>query len=159
QGPEDSRRAASSLEDGRIKSLMSLFRSLQNSAAHSRANFGFGALVHCAGLEALSPPMVSHLRQSPRPAVRLYVVAPCVADPSDLAHKIDDMVGAADVAAVLLHLPESDRAALIDYAKLIIPMVQDKGVAVLLDGHPETVASAEADGAHLTGIEAFTAAV
>src|SRR5919202_1185081 len=39
------------------------------------------------------------------------------------------------------------------------PAVQAKGVALLLDGHPELVARAGADGAHLTGIDALTEAL
>jgi thiamine-phosphate pyrophosphorylase len=97
--------------------------------------------------------------QSPRPAPRLYVVAPSVNDPADLAHKFADILGAADVAAVLLRLPQGGERALIDYAKAIVPTVQDRGMALLLDGHPELVARAGADGAHLTGIEALTEAI
>ena len=37
--------------------------------------------------------------------------------------------------------------------------MQETGAALLLDGHAEIAARAGADGAHLTGIEAFTAAV
>jgi thiamine-phosphate pyrophosphorylase len=36
-------------------------------------------------------------------------------------------------------------------------MVQPQGVALLLDGHAALAARAGADGAHLTGIDAFTA--
>jgi thiamine-phosphate pyrophosphorylase len=97
--------------------------------------------------------------QSPRPAPRLYVVAPWVNDPSNLAHKFEDILGAADVAAVLLRLPQGGERALIDYAKMIAPAVQRRGVALLLDGHSELVARAGADGAHLTGIEALTEAL
>jgi thiamine-phosphate pyrophosphorylase len=97
--------------------------------------------------------------QPPRPAPRLYVVAPPVNDPADLAHKLDAVLGAADVAAVLLRLPSAGERDLIDYAKTIAPAVQGKGMALLLDGHPELVARAGADGAHLTGIAAFTEAL
>ena len=38
-------------------------------------------------------------------------------------------------------------------------MVQDKGAALLIDGHAELVARAGADGAHLTGIAAFSEAL
>ena len=37
--------------------------------------------------------------------------------------------------------------------------MQRRDVAVLLDGHPDLAARAGADGAHLTGIETFTAAL
>src|SRR5215217_7930823 len=98
-------------------------------------------------------------KQSPRPAPRLYLVAPRVNDPADLAQKFDRILGTADVAAVLLRLPQDGERALIDYAKIIVPAVQAKGVALLLDGHAELVARAGADGAHLTGIEALIEAL
>jgi thiamine-phosphate pyrophosphorylase len=94
-----------------------------------------------------------------RPPPRLYVVAPPVNDPAELAHKFEDLLGAADVAAVLLRLPQGGERTLVDYAKTIVPAVQGRGVALLLDGHPELVARAGADGAHLTGIEALTDAI
>jgi len=97
--------------------------------------------------------------QSPRPAARLYVGAPPANDPADLAHKLEDILGVADIAAVLLRLPQGGERALIDYAKIIVPAVQGKGAALLLDGHPELVGRAGADGAHLTGIEALTEAL
>ena len=40
-----------------------------------------------------------------------------------------------------------------------MPVVQDQGAALLLDGHVELVARAGADGAHLTGLDAFTDAL
>jgi thiamine-phosphate pyrophosphorylase len=82
-----------------------------------------------------------------------------VNDPAELAHKFEDLLGAADVAAVLLRLPQGGERTLVDYAKTIVPAVQGRGVALLLDGHPELVARAGADGAHLTGIEALTDAI
>jgi thiamine-phosphate pyrophosphorylase len=82
-----------------------------------------------------------------------------VNDPADLAHKFDDILGAVDVAAVLLRLPHGGERALIDYAKTILPAVQGRGAALLLDGHPELVARVGADGAHLTGTAALTEAL
>jgi len=90
---------------------------------------------------------------------RLYLVAPPVDDPANLAHKLAELVEAADVAALLLRLPQGGERALVDYAKTIAPAVQAKGVALLLDGNSELVARAGADGAHLTGIAALTAAL
>ena len=39
------------------------------------------------------------------------------------------------------------------------PLVQDKGAALLIDGHVDLVARAGADGAHLTGMIAFNEAI
>jgi thiamine-phosphate pyrophosphorylase len=48
---------------------------------------------------------------------------------------------------------------MISRIKVLAPAVQDRGAALLLDGHPELVARAGADGAHLTGIEALNEAL
>ena len=68
-------------------------------------------------------------------------------------------LAAGDVAAVLLRLAEGDERTQINRAKTLSPAVQDKGAALLLDGHADLVARAGADGAHLTGIAEFTAAL
>jgi thiamine-phosphate pyrophosphorylase len=68
-------------------------------------------------------------------------------------------LAAADVAAVLLRLAQTDERALINRAKTIAATVQRRDIALLLDGRAEIVGRVGADGAHLTGIEAFTAAL
>jgi thiamine-phosphate pyrophosphorylase len=77
-----------------------------------------------------------------------------------LPARLADALAAADIAAVLLRLPgETDERTQINQVKAIAPTVQDKGVALLVDGHPELAARAGADGAHLQGIAAFEAAL
>jgi thiamine-phosphate pyrophosphorylase len=93
-----------------------------------------------------------------RPAPRLYLVAPEVAEPAALAASLGQALGAADVAAVLLRLAGEDERTLINRAKVLAPVIQAPGAAFLLDGHPELVARAGADGAHFSSIGAFTAA-
>ncbi len=92
-----------------------------------------------------------------RPAPRLYLVAP--RDATDLAHQLAEALGATDVAAVLLRLPETDERGRVNHVKAVAPTVQGKGAALLLDGHPDLAARAGADGAHLSGLEAFQAAL
>jgi thiamine-phosphate pyrophosphorylase len=86
-------------------------------------------------------------------------VTPPLADPAALADGLAAALGSADVAAVLLRLGAADERSLINGVKTVAPVVQGKGVALLLAGHAELVARAGADGAHLAGIEAFTAAL
>jgi thiamine-phosphate pyrophosphorylase len=95
--------------------------------------------------------------ETTRPAPRLYLVTP--QDPAGLAGALVQALAAADIAAVLLRLPAGDERDRINQAKALAPAVQDKGAALLLDGHPELVARAGADGAHLDGIDVFTAAL
>jgi thiamine-phosphate pyrophosphorylase len=98
-------------------------------------------------------------RELPRPAPRLYVRVSRAEDQSNIAHDLDSMLGDVDVAAVLLRLPAGGERAMIEHAKVIAPVVQSKGIALILDGHPELVARAGADGAHMTGFDAFAAAL
>jgi thiamine-phosphate pyrophosphorylase len=89
---------------------------------------------------------------------RLYLVGPAVADPSGIEERLSDALHGGAVAAVLVRLPQGDERSLINCAKALVPVVQDTGAALLIEGHPEIVARAGADGAHLTGIDAFRAA-
>ena len=91
----------------------------------------------------------------PRPAPRLYLATPVVDDPSELAASLPGLLAAADVAAVLLRLGETDQRTMISRVKALAPTVQDGGAALLLDGHVELVARGGADGAHLNGIAAM----
>ena len=98
-------------------------------------------------------------KQANAPAPRLYLVTPPIDDAAAFSRELSVALGAADIAAVLLRLAPSDERTLINRVKALAPVVQDKGAALLLDGHADIVARGGADGAHLTGIEAFTAAL
>jgi len=94
-----------------------------------------------------------------RAAPRLYLFTPPVAEPSAIADALAGGLKAADVAAVLLRLADADERTLIKRVKALGPLVQERGAALVLDGHADVVARAGADGAHLTGIDAFAAAL
>lgn len=95
----------------------------------------------------------------PRPLPRLYLATPLVDDPQDLLGILPKLLAEADVAAVLLRLKQTDPRTLISRIKALAPAIQDKGAALLLDGHVDLVARAGADGAHLAGLEAFEEAL
>jgi len=95
----------------------------------------------------------------PRPNPRLYLITPRIGDAAALVAPLEAAWTAGDVAAVLLRLADTDERSLINRAKALCPVVQSRGVALILDGHADLVARAGADGAHLTGIAAFVAAV
>jgi thiamine-phosphate pyrophosphorylase len=96
---------------------------------------------------------------APRPTPRLYLVTPPVADASSFSTQLTAALDAGDVAAVLLRLADADERTQINRVKALAAPVQDKGAAILLDGHVELVARGGADGAHLTSIAAFTEAL
>jgi thiamine-phosphate pyrophosphorylase len=92
----------------------------------------------------------------PRQAARqLYLVTPPVADAESFASQLSAMLQAVNVAAVLLRLESSDERTLLNRIKTIAPAVQDRGVALLLEGHPHLVARGGADGAHLSSLGDF----
>jgi thiamine-phosphate pyrophosphorylase len=95
----------------------------------------------------------------PRPAPRLYLVTPLVADATAFSAALATVLAAGDVAAVLLRLAEADERTQINRAKAVAAIVQDRNVALLLDGKDELVARAGADGAHLAGLAEFTKAI
>jgi thiamine-phosphate pyrophosphorylase len=101
----------------------------------------------------------SHTPPRQRPAPRLYLLAPPVAAGAGSADALSAALAAADVAAVLLRLPEPDDRGRINAAKALAPLVQRSGAALLLDGNAALVARAGADGAHLTGIAALHASL
>jgi len=96
----------------------------------------------------------TQLRRAPP---RLYLVTPLIGEAGRFAAALGAAVGGADVASVLLRLKPDGERALINHIKALAAVVQPKGVALLLDGHAALAARAGADGAHLTGIDAFTA--
>ena len=103
------------------------------------------------------PPPLSRGRITTPP--RLYLITPPVADPAAFAPQLEAALAAGDVAAVLLRLAEADERTLINRTKILAETVQRRDVALLLDNRPGIVARAGADGAHLSGIEAFAAAL
>lgn len=100
-------------------------------------------------------------RQKPQPGVppRLYLRTPALADVAAFQPPLREALAASDVSAVLLRLAAADERSLVNRAKTLAAPVQERGVALIVDSYPEIVARAGADGAHLSGIKAFTAAV
>jgi thiamine-phosphate pyrophosphorylase len=91
----------------------------------------------------------------PRPVPRLYLATPELDDPAQFAADLPGLLAAADIAAVLVRLKETDQRTMISRVKTLASAVQENGAALLLDGRVELVARAGADGAHLTGITAM----
>jgi thiamine-phosphate pyrophosphorylase len=95
----------------------------------------------------------------PRPAPRLYLATPEVDDPSRLIAELPELLAAADVAAVLVRLKETDQRTMISRLKQLAPAIQNAGAALLVEGHVELVARAGADGAHVSGLAALEEAL
>jgi thiamine-phosphate pyrophosphorylase len=101
-------------------------------------------------------------RKAPDPATagpRLMLVTPVIADAGPFAPMLAAACGTADIAAVIARLAETDERTLINRVKQLAPAVQEKGAALILDGHAEIVAGAGADGTHVSGGDAFSQAL
>jgi thiamine-phosphate pyrophosphorylase len=99
--------------------------------------------------------MTSPTSKSRAATSRLYLVTPAIADAAAFAPELAAALEEADVAAVLLHLRDADERSQINVIKALASVVQDKGVALLIDGRIDLVNRGGADGAHLSGLEAF----
>ncbi|MGE5534921.1 MAG: thiamine phosphate synthase [Acidobacteriota bacterium] len=93
----------------------------------------------------------------PRPVPRLYLMTPSIAEASTFGHRLAEALGATAIAAVLLRFENVDERTLINCAKAIVSVTQPRDVALLLDGRADLVKRAGADGAHLHGIDDFSA--
>jgi thiamine-phosphate pyrophosphorylase len=94
-----------------------------------------------------------------RPPARLYLATPSIDDPQAWLGVLPPLLAEADIAAVLLRLKPSDPRTLLSRIKAVAPAIQNAGAALLLDGHVDLVARAGADGAHLSGLQAFEEAL
>jgi thiamine-phosphate pyrophosphorylase len=97
--------------------------------------------------------------ETERPAPRLYLVTPPVKDAAAFARTLESALGAADIAAVLLRLAPDEEPELVGRIKLLAPLAERAGAALLLDGNADLVGRSGADGAHLTGIHALDGAI
>ncbi len=85
---------------------------------------------------------------------RLVLVTPAPAAgeewPGALAGRLAEALDAGRVDAVVLRLPASDDRTLLKLIKPIVPIVQERGAALLLQDAPGLVARSGADGAHIS---------
>jgi thiamine-phosphate pyrophosphorylase len=93
-----------------------------------------------------------------RASPRLYLVTPPVSDPGAVADDLAAALNATDIAAVLLRLADGQERDLIAHIGALRILIQSNGAALLLAGHPSLVARTQADGAHMTGVDALKAA-
>jgi len=105
-----------------------------------------------------SPSPASRERRN-NPRQRLYLITPAIGEPERFAEDLEGALGAGDIAAVLLRLADTGERTLIERSKRIAGVVQSCDVALVVDNHPEIVARADADGAHLTDVAKFAAAL
>ena len=112
---------------------------------------------HSARLARQSTGMASRGKPAERVLPRLYLVTP--PDHSGLADALSQALDRADIAAVLLRLPNGEHSPQFERIKALAGTVQGKGAALILEGRPDLAASAGLDGAHLDGVDQLKAAL
>jgi thiamine-phosphate pyrophosphorylase len=80
---------------------------------------------------------------------RLMLFSPRIADAAAFLGPLRDALSAGEVAALVLDLVDADERSLVNAVKLIAPVAQAKGTAVLVAERPHIVARGGADGVHL----------
>jgi len=93
-----------------------------------------------------------------RPAVRLFIVAEATGSDPVRADQLASALAVADIAAVLLQVRFAAERDMIATIKAFASTVQAAGAALLVADYPDIVARSGADGAHLSGIAAVSAA-
>jgi thiamine-phosphate pyrophosphorylase len=90
---------------------------------------------------------------------QIYLITPRVSKPAAFADRLVVALDAADVAAVLARFEQADDATLMAGIEALRPVVQQRGVALLTEGRPDLAARGGADGVHVHGHDALTAAI
>ncbi|MCZ8106915.1 MAG: thiamine phosphate synthase [Burkholderiales bacterium] len=94
---------------------------------------------------------------------RLVLVTPAPVEgeewPGTLPVRLVEALDAGRVDAVVLRLPAADDRTLLKLLKPIVPVVQERGAALLLQDAPALVARSGADGAHVTNPSAIAEAL
>ncbi|TLU71790.1 thiamine phosphate synthase [Lichenicoccus roseus] len=80
---------------------------------------------------------------------RLYLVTPPALDPAAFRDRLAAALDAGDVAAVQLRLKDVPDAEVIRAIELLRPVVQERGVAFILNDRPDLAVRHGCDGAHV----------
>src|ERR1700734_1717105 len=88
----------------------------------------------------------------PAPACRFYLLTPPAIELPAFADRLKAALDADDVAAVQLRLKPASDDVIARAAEALRPIVQDRGVAFILNDRPDIAAKTGCDGAHI-GIE------
>jgi len=80
---------------------------------------------------------------------RLYLITPPALDPDAFAAPLSAALDAGDVAAVQLRLKDADDGAIRRAVNILRPMVQERGVAFILNDRPDLAHETGCDGVHI----------
>jgi thiamine-phosphate pyrophosphorylase len=88
----------------------------------------------------------------PAPVCRFYLLTPPAIELPAFADRLKAALDAGDVAAVQLRLKPASDDTIARAAEFLRPIVQDRGVAFILNDRPDIAAKTGCDGAHI-GVE------
>jgi thiamine-phosphate pyrophosphorylase len=89
---------------------------------------------------------------------RLVLVTPPIEEAAHFAPILAEACAAGDVAAVILRLKPASDGELVEHIRLLAPPVHKVAASLILDGPPQQVEAANADGAHVRGSDAVAMA-
>jgi thiamine-phosphate pyrophosphorylase len=84
-----------------------------------------------------------------RATTRLYLITPPALDPQEFAPRLEAALSGGDVAAVQLRLKDVDDEAVRAAAARLQPLVQERGVAFIMNDRPDLAAELDCDGVHV----------
>ncbi len=88
---------------------------------------------------------------------RIVLIAPPGAVTGDFERRLADALAGGDVASLILPPYELDDAAFQKLAEQVVPLAQEKGVAVVVGGDSRIAGRVRADGIHVEGSKAALA--
>jgi thiamine-phosphate pyrophosphorylase len=80
---------------------------------------------------------------------RLYLITPPALDPHEFAPRLETALSGGDVAAVQLRLKDVDDEAIRAAAAQLQPIVQERGIAFIMNDRPDLAAELDCDGVHV----------
>jgi thiamine-phosphate pyrophosphorylase len=101
--------------------------------------------------------MEMSVTEAAKARTRLILATPVVDDAVAFAPKIEQACRAGDVAAVILKLADMDAGRALSAIRIVSSHIEPFGAALLLDGRPDLVAAAGADGVHFADLEGLKA--
>ncbi len=90
-------------------------------------------------------------RDPEAPPARLYLITPPLENAAPFDKALVATLGAGDVACVLARFATADPGQRKAILRVLTPLAQDHGAALLVDGDAQLAARAGADGAHVAG--------
>jgi thiamine-phosphate pyrophosphorylase len=84
-----------------------------------------------------------------RAATRLYLITPPALEPHEFAPRLQAALSGGDVAAVQLRLKDVEDDAIRAAAALLKPIVQERGIAFIMNDRPDLAAELDCDGVHI----------